>query len=180
MKIPPALLINRTCHSHQRFLASKCDEGSPSWDPADAASHMVTAEELGECKKQSEQGNRVSPRQLRCIRNQCSEPRGLHLPIQRMPNSLTWCLIFDAQTACSLCCKLVCSLTPPLAFLEQFSQSYQDVVSQAWSCKHSHQVKWLSTFRSWLYFLVEQLTSLESLWMLNAQQHSSSWCCYRK
>ena len=120
------------------------------------------------------------PQTAEVHRNQCSEPRGLHLPIQRMPNSLTWCLIFDAQTACSLCCKLVCSLTPPLAFLEQFSQSYQDVVSQAWSCKHSHQVKWLSTFRSWLYFLVEQLTSLESLWMLNAQQHSSSWCCYRK
>ena len=47
-------------------------------------------------------------------RNEFSEPRDLHLPIHRMPNSLTWYLIFDVQTACSLCCKLVYSLTLPL------------------------------------------------------------------
>ena len=60
-----------------------------------------------------------------------------------MPTSLTWYLIFDVQTACSLCCKLVYSLTPPPAFLEQFSQRYWNAVSQAWSPKHSHQIKQL-------------------------------------
>ena len=59
----------------------------------------------------------------------------------RMLNSLTWYLIFAVQTACSLCCKLVYSLIPPPASLEQFSQSYWDAVSHAWSCKYSHQVK---------------------------------------
>ena len=71
----------------------------------------------------------------------------------RFPN-LT--LALNAQNACSLCCKLVCSLTAPLASLEQFSQGYWDAVSQAWSCKHSHQVKELSTFRLWLYFSVDK------------------------
>ena len=44
-------------------------------------------------------------------RNEFSEPRGLHLPIHRMLNSLTWYLISDVQTACSLCCKFEYSLT---------------------------------------------------------------------
>ena len=83
-------------------------------------------------------------------RNGFSEPRGLHARIQRMLNSLTWNLIFDVQTSCSLCCKRVYGLTP--ASLEQFSQSYWSAVSHARSPKHSHQI---STFRLWLYFLVD-------------------------
>ena len=62
-------------------------------------------------------------------RNEFGEPRGLHLPILRMLNSLTWYLIFDVQTVCSLCCKLVCNLTSPCTSLEQFSQSYLDAES---------------------------------------------------
>ena len=46
--------------------------------------------------------------------NEFSEPRGLHVPIHRMLNSLTWYLVFDVHTACSLCCKLVYSPTLPL------------------------------------------------------------------
>ena len=112
-------------------------------------------------------------------RNEFSEPRGVHLPIQRMLNSLTWYLIFAVQTACSLCCKLVYSLIPPPASLEQFSQSYWDAVSQAWSCKYSHQVKQLSTFRCDYIF---QLTTNLQTWnpCECAQRRSSSWCCYRK
>ena len=83
-----------------------------------------------------------------------SEPRDSHFPIHRRINSLTWYLVFDIQTGCSLCCKLVYSLTSP-ASLEQFSQSCWDAVSWAWSPKHYHQIKWLSTFRLWLYFLVD-------------------------
>jgi len=40
-------------------------------------------------------------------RNEFSKPRGLHLPIHRRLNSLTWYLIFDVQTASSLCCKFI-------------------------------------------------------------------------
>ena len=70
-----------------------------------------------------------------------------------MLNSLTWYLIFDVQTAYTLCFKLVCSLTPPtLASSEQFSQSCRVAVSWSRSPKHSHQIKQLSTLRLWLYF----------------------------
>ena len=57
-------------------------------------------------------------------RNEFSDLRGLHLLIHRMLNSLTWYLIFDVQTACSLCCKLIYSLIPPPASLEEFSQMW--------------------------------------------------------
>ena len=56
-------------------------------------------------------------------RHEFSDPRGLHLPIHRMLNSLTWYLIFDVQTASCLYCKLVCSLNSHPASFEQFSQS---------------------------------------------------------
>ena len=58
-EIPPAILINKTCHSHQRFLASKCERELPKlysngcYPPA-----RVIAEELGECKKQGELGSK--------------------------------------------------------------------------------------------------------------------------
>ena len=102
----------------------------------------VTAGELGECKKQGEQVHRIAPEGwAACEGSESSEPRGLHLPLHRMLNSLTWYLIFDDQTACSPCHKLAYSLTSPPASLEQFSQSYWDAVSQAQSPEHSHQIK---------------------------------------
>ena len=98
------------------------DEDSPNCDPADAAVPTVIAEELGGCKKQGEQGNRIEPRQLGAHeRNEFSEPRGLPPSIHRVLTSLTGYLVFDVQTACSLCCKLVYSLTPTTRS-EQFSQ----------------------------------------------------------
>ena len=42
----------------------KCD---PNCDPAEAATPTVIAEELGECKKQGEQGNKIGRRYMRCI-----------------------------------------------------------------------------------------------------------------
>ena len=74
-------------------------------------------------------------------RNELSEYRGLLLLIHRKPSSLPWSLIFDVQTACFLCCKLVGSLTSPPASWEQFSQSYWDAVSQVLSPKLDHQIK---------------------------------------
>ena len=56
-------------------------------------------------------GNRLAPESWGAYeRNGNSEPRGLHLPIHTMLNSLTWYLIFDVQPAQSVCCKLVYSL----------------------------------------------------------------------
>ena len=102
----------------------------------------VIAEELGECKKQGELGNRIGPESWGAYENnEFRESRGLHLPLHRMLNSLVWYLIFGVQTACSLYCKCVHSLTSPPASLEQFSQSSLDVVSWAWSPKHAHQLK---------------------------------------
>ena len=111
----------------------------------------VTAEKLGNARishlpqlpllnvnKETEFG----PRQPKCNeRNGFSESKGWHFPIPRTLSSLTWYLIFDVQNDCSLCCKLVYSLTPPPASLKQFSQSYWDAVSPAWGPKHSHQIK---------------------------------------
>lgn len=90
MKISPVILVNKKCYSRQRFLASKCEWGLSKQDPADAA-----------------------PTSWCLLRSW--RPRGVHLPIHRMLNFLTPYLIFDVlQTACSLRCKLVYSLTCPL------------------------------------------------------------------
>ena len=60
------------------------------------------------------------PRYLRCIWKEWIQwAQRLTFPTHRMPTSLY--LIFDVQTACSLCCKLVYSLTLPPTSLEQFS-----------------------------------------------------------
>ena len=66
MEISPAILINiliSQCHSHQCSLASKSEWGLPKlWSSRCCQPSTVIAEELGESKKQGEQGNRISPR----------------------------------------------------------------------------------------------------------------------
>ena len=100
MKISPAILVNKKWHSHQQFLASKCEWGLPKLQSQwILPTPMGIAEELGECKKYGEQGNGTGPRYLRCIserwKKEFSEHRNLHLSIHRMLNSLAWYLIFD-------------------------------------------------------------------------------------
>ena len=98
------------CHSHQRYLASSCEWGLPKLrsrgcshpptpqmaeDAAIPPTPQVIAEEWGECKEQGELGNKIGPDSWSAWeKNECSEPRGLHLPIHRMLNSLTGYLIF--------------------------------------------------------------------------------------
>ena len=102
----------------------------------------VIAEELGKWNSKVNKETGLAPDSWGAYeRNEFSEPRGLHLPIHRMLNSLTCYLIFDVQAACFLCCKLVYSLTFPPASLEQFSQSYWDAVCLTQSPKYSHQIK---------------------------------------
>ena len=148
-KMSPAISINKKCHIHQQFLASRCERGLPklwsSWwchpPHCDCWGPRGMQEQLS-ATPEAEQGNRFGPDSWgECERNEFSEPRGLHLPIHRMLNSLIRYLIFDIQTACSLSCKLGYSLTSLLASLKQFSQSCWDAVSWAWSPKYSHQIK---------------------------------------
>ena len=85
--------------------------------------------------------------------NEFSEPRGLHPPIQRTLNFLTWYLIFlTAQKSLMFrlwvpfVIKLYIARSP--LHLLGAAQSYW--VSWAQSRKHSHQIN--STFRLWLIF----------------------------
>ena len=142
MKISPAILISKKCHSHQWFLASKCEWGLPKLQSTGCCRPPPWLLRSWGCKKQGEQGHRIAPEGwAACEGSESSKPRGLHLPLHSMLNSLTWYLIFDDQTACSPCHKLVYSLTSPPASLEQFCQSYWDAVFQAQSPEHSHQIK---------------------------------------
>ena len=71
-------------------------------------------------------------------RNKLSESRGLHLPIHRMPNSLTWYLIFDAQPACCPCCKLEYSPTSPSCLLEAvFSELLRHMNNSLLPCERN-------------------------------------------
>ena len=164
MKISTTISINKKCHSHQWFLASKCEWEVPKLQSSRCHSrHVPQIRWLVIASRVGVGGAGIQEaaicHSLRWTRNQdlapgswhtherkeFSEPRGLHLPIYRMWNSLTWHLIFDVQTSWYLCCNLVYSLTTPPptppSSLEQFSQRYWDTVSGAWSPKHYHQIK---------------------------------------
>ena len=95
MKIPPAILINKKCHSYQWYVASKCEWGllklrsSRSCCPPPAPRWLLWSWENARSKVNKETG--LAPDSWgEYERNEFSEPRGLHLPIQRMLNSLTW------------------------------------------------------------------------------------------
>ena len=143
MKISPAILINKKCHSHQRFLSSKWEWGLPKLQTRGCCHPLQwLLRSWGNARSKVNKETGLAQDSWGTYeRNEFSEPRGLHLPIHRMLNCLPWYLIFDDQTAYSLCCKLVYSLTSPPASLKQFSQSYWDAVSQAQSPEHSYQVK---------------------------------------
>ena len=145
MKISPAILINKKCHSHQWFLASKCEWGLPKLQssrcrhPPSTQGDCWKAGGMQEATVSKETG--LAPDSWGAYeRNEFSEPKGLHLPMHRMLNSLTWYLIFDVQTACPLLVQTYI-LIPPPASLEQFSRGYWDAVSWAWGLKYSHQIK---------------------------------------
>ena len=72
-----------------------------------------------------------------------------NLPIHRMLNSLAGYLIFDVQTACSLYCKHVCSLTSPLPPSSSFLRAANTMSPRLGVLNIPP--RWLSTFRVWLY-----------------------------
>ena len=72
MKIPLAILINKKCHSHQRFLTSKCEWGC---NPVVAATLVVSAEELGEYKSKANKQTGLAPESCSVYdRNELNDP----------------------------------------------------------------------------------------------------------
>ena len=85
---------------------------------------LDTTEQLSNARRKVNKEKGLAPDSWGAFEsNEFSEPRGLHLPRQRMLNSLTWHLTFEVQTTCSLCCKLAYSLTSPTATLSSFLKS---------------------------------------------------------
>ena len=146
MKISPAISINKKCHSLQQFLASKCEWGFPKlW--SNRCCHFPPLPRQGKCWGTRGRNARNShlpllklnkeigfgTRELSCIWKEWIQW------VQRLTSShtenaklLNLISDFDVQPACSLCCKLVYSLTPPPASWEQYSQKYWDAVYQTW------------------------------------------------
>ena len=99
MKISPDILINKKWLNHQQFLASKCEWSLPT--------PRVTphGDGWGAGGMQEARWRRKQPGPDSWgayERNEFSEPGGLHLPLQRRLNCLTWHVIYDVQTVCSL------------------------------------------------------------------------------
>ena len=144
-KIFPAIPINKKCHSHQQFLASQCEWGFPKhWSSrCHPPSQQWLLRTWGNARSKVNKETRLVPESWGTYeRNEFSEPRGLHLPIHRMLNSLTWYLIFDDQTACPLCCKLVYSLTSPLPPWSSFFRATESLgLGDSETPKHYHQIK---------------------------------------
>ena len=115
MKISLAMLINKKCHSHQHFLASKCEWRLPKL--GSSACCIVTTEELYNARSKMNKATGLAPGSWGAYeRNEFSDSRDLHLPIDRMLNSLTWywSLMFSLPAPFV---ALVYSLTSSLALL---------------------------------------------------------------
>ena len=133
---------NICCHNKQEMPQSSAISGLQMWmrSPKTVIQWMLPppmliAEKLGESKKPSEQGNRIWPQITRCIRKEWIQWG------QRLPSSETQSAkisIFDVQTACSLCCKLVYSLTFPYLLGTVFSELLRCSLSLRLSPKHSN------------------------------------------
>ena len=132
MKISPAMLINKRCHSHQHFLTSKCEWRLPKLGSSGCCHSLWwLLRSWGNARSKMNKETRLAPGSWGAYdRNEYSDSRDLHLPIHRMPNSLPWywSLMFKLSAPSVV---LVYSLTSPLALLEHFSQSYWDAVSKA-------------------------------------------------
>ena len=143
MRWSPAILINKKCCSHQRFVASKYEWALPKLRSSRCCHpSWGLLRSWGNARSKVNNETGLAPDTWGAYeRSEFREPRGLRLPVHRMLNSLTWYLISDVQTACFLCWKLVYSLTFSPASLEQFSHRFWDADSRALSPKRSRQIK---------------------------------------
>ena len=98
MKISSTILINKKCHSHQQFLASKCDWGLPklwfsNWcHPLHSDCWGAGGMNTGSKVTRKQDWPQIAEVPVKGVN--FSQPRGLHLPTHRMLNSLTWYLVF--------------------------------------------------------------------------------------
>ena len=152
---------NCLCHINKQellqpqwLLASTCGWALPKLWPSGSCHPHGDRWGAAEMPEARWTGHRAGPGQLRCVRKALTQ-WAQSLASSRPSNAQFLNLIPDLRCSavCSLCCKLAYILTSPPDSLEQFSQSYWGSVSQAWSPKHSHPIKWLSAFRFWLYLL---------------------------
>ena len=116
MKISPAILLNKKCHSHGQFLASKCEWEFPKLQSRGCCHPPKWLQRSwGNMRSKANKETGLAPDIWDAYeRIEFCEPGGWYLPRNSMLRSLIWYLIFD-QTVCSFCCKLVYSLTYPPA-----------------------------------------------------------------
>ena len=100
MKRSSAILINKKCDTISNFWPPNVDGSSPNWNPENAATlPWWLLKSWGNARSKVNKETRLIPDSWGAYeRNEYSEPRGLHLPIHRLLNSLTWYLVFDVQT----------------------------------------------------------------------------------
>ena len=90
VKICPVILINKKCHSYLRFLASKYEWGLPK-QRSRGCCHPPwwLPRSWGNVRSKVNKEIRLAPDSWGAYeRSEFSEPRGLHLPIHGMLNSL--------------------------------------------------------------------------------------------
>ena len=172
MKISPAILINKKCYSHQRFLASKCEWGLPKhWSSRCCQPPQWLLRSWGNAWSKANKGTELAPDSWGAYeRNEFSEPRGLHLPICSMLNSFTWNLIF--LIAAPGIAKSDWVTEPQQSLMFRLPSPFLQILSHdSPSCllgavfseqlrfcllglgpKHGYQIKSPSTFRGWLMF----------------------------
>ena len=160
MKIYPATSINKKCHNHQQFLASECEWGLPKLGAYEtnefrepSSLHLPTQRTLnsltwyltfdvqiacwlpcGSAGKESacnvgRPGFNPWVGKIPWRREKLPTHSKLENSMDHTVRGVTksWTQLRDFH----FCCRLVYSLTPPPASLEQFSQSYWDPVSWA-------------------------------------------------
>ena len=106
--LSPVILINKKCHSHQWFLAPRCEWGPPNLGcrPCCHPPHWLLRSWGDARSRVSEEAG--WPRWLRRTwKERIQWAQRLVASMHRMLNSLTWYLIFDVQTVCSLSCKCI-------------------------------------------------------------------------
>ena len=81
MKISPAILTNKKCHSHQQFLASQCEWGLPKQRSSGCChSPLCLLRSWGNARSKVNR-DRIGPNSWGAYeRNELSEPRGLIFP----------------------------------------------------------------------------------------------------
>ena len=87
MKISPAILIGKKCHSHKRFLASKCECGFPKLRSSCHPQQWLLGSWRNARSKVNKETGLAPDSWGSYERNKFSETRGLYIPIHRMLNS---------------------------------------------------------------------------------------------